>query len=184
MTEISQKYFAGIGSRSTPKHILDLMPKITKYLYSKNYILRSGGADGADTFFENGVPEDKEKQIFLPWKNFNKNPSLYYLNSLISKENWDEAKKIASNFHPSYQYLKHGVKKLMTRNTFQVLGPNPLDPSQWSSLVVCYCPLDSDGNLKGGTAQALRIADYKGIKIYNLFVEEDLNKILEKIKNI
>jgi len=175
------KYFAGIGSRSTPQNILELMPQITQYLYSKNYILRSGGADGADTYFEKGVPLNEPKQIFLPWKNFNNNPSLYYLNSFIKKEAWNKAEEIANKFHPQYKYLKQGAQKLMTRNTFQVLGPNPSDQSQWSSLIVCYCPLSSDGNPKGGTAQALRIASNYNIQIYNLYLEEDLDKIKAKI---
>ena len=37
------KYYAGIGSRKTPKEILDLMSVIGEYLQSKGYILRSGG---------------------------------------------------------------------------------------------------------------------------------------------
>lgn len=43
-----EKYYAGIGSRSTPKDILKLFESLGRYLATCNFILRSGGADGAD----------------------------------------------------------------------------------------------------------------------------------------
>jgi hypothetical protein len=47
------KYYAGIGSRETPKDILDLISKIAIKLESLGYTLRSGGADGAVEFKDN-----------------------------------------------------------------------------------------------------------------------------------
>lgn len=41
-----EKYYAGIGSRSTPKDILKLFESLGRYLATCNFILRSGGADG------------------------------------------------------------------------------------------------------------------------------------------
>lgn len=52
-------YYAGVGSRETPQDILNTMYKIGKYLASKGYTLRSGGAIGADTAFENGCDSVK-----------------------------------------------------------------------------------------------------------------------------
>lgn len=46
-------FYTGIGSRETPQEIQNLMFKIAQKLDSK-YILRSGGADGADLAFEKG----------------------------------------------------------------------------------------------------------------------------------
>ena len=66
------KYYTGIGSRTTPEHILKLMTKIGKYLALNGYVLRSGGANGADTAFEIGCDEGKGvKEIFIPPFNFN-----------------------------------------------------------------------------------------------------------------
>lgn len=176
------KYFAGIGSRSTPQFILDVMPKITEYLYGKNYILRSGGADGADSYFEKGVPLNYDKEIFLPWRNFNNNSSPYYIGSdLLDQDNYLLAESIAKKFHPRWDKLNDTVKKLMTRNVFQILGPNPNDSENHSDLVVCYCPFNQYGKLTGGTSQALRIAEHYNIKVYNLFLKEDLDKILKKV---
>ena len=51
------------------------------------------------------------------------------------------------------------------RNTHQVLGADLKIPSLF---VVCWT---KDGQLKGGTAQALRLADLHSIPIYNLGAE-------------
>ena len=48
------KIYTGIGSRNTPKEVLELMKTIGKYLGCLGYELRSGGADGADSAFESG----------------------------------------------------------------------------------------------------------------------------------
>jgi len=46
------KFYTGIGSRKTPIDIKTLIINITKTLANNSYILRSGGADGANLFFE------------------------------------------------------------------------------------------------------------------------------------
>lgn len=71
------------------------MTKIGEILAKKNFILRSGGASGADSAFENGCDiQNGKKEIYLPWKNFNNNSSkLYYIS--------DKAKQIAKEFHPT-----------------------------------------------------------------------------------
>lgn len=48
------KIYAGIGSRKTPKKILEQMRNISSFLAKEGYTLRSGGADGADSAFEDG----------------------------------------------------------------------------------------------------------------------------------
>ena len=63
-------YYAGIGSRDTPRWVLDCMKKLA-YCLSDDFILRSGGADGADSYFEIGCDKGNgEKEIFLPWRGF------------------------------------------------------------------------------------------------------------------
>lgn len=69
------KIYTGIGSRETPYEILQLMKELAR-LMSECFILRSGGADGADSAFESGCSGLKE--IYLPWKNFNNNTSSLY----------------------------------------------------------------------------------------------------------
>ena len=47
-------HYAGIGSRETPPQVLEQMRKIGTFLAERHYVLRSGGAKGADTAFELG----------------------------------------------------------------------------------------------------------------------------------
>ncbi len=150
------KYYAGIGSRSTPKNILELITKIAQKLHDKDYVLRSGGADGADLAFEKGA--GNKKQIFLPWKGFNKSTSEHH------KLN-DELIDFSLGYHPHADSLSDAVKKLMARNAQQVLGPILIQPSKF---VICWTPADKEG----GTGHALRIARDHDISIYNLREEE------------
>jgi len=162
------KYYTGIGARKTPKDILSLMTKISLYLSKKGYILRSGGAEGADKAFEEGVLEEL-KEIFLPWPNFNNNKANFVP---ISKEAMEMAKK----YHPYWINLKEGAKKLQARNCYQVLGKNLDKPSNF---VICWTP---GGKEIGGTSQALRIAKNYNIKIFNLGNKKDLDRISKKIE--
>lgn len=158
------KYYTGIGSRRTPKDILELMTRIAKYLCSKDYILRSGGAVGADSAFEVGSEEKKE--IFLPWESFNNSKNKFF-------EIPVEAYEIGRKYHPAWANLKEYVKKFHARNSLQVLGKDLKTPSDF---VVCWT---RKGSVIGGTGQALRIAKAYDIPIFNLAKEEDKERILK-----
>lgn len=154
------KIFAGIGSRQTFPAIESLITSIGEQLAIKGYTLRSGGANGADAASEFGCDKaNGAKEIFIPWKGFNKHTSPLYNVSLA-------ALKMAEEYHPCWERLTHGVERLMGRNCYQVLGLNLDDPVDF---VVCWT---SDGQDSGGTGQALRIARAKGITVYNLFDPE------------
>jgi hypothetical protein len=158
------RYFTGIGSRSTPLPILEKMQEIARFLASKGYTLRSGGASGADKDgFEAGCDSvGGKKEIYLPWLGFNNSESKL----LWTKPDWD----IAEKFHPRWEYLKLGAKQLMARNTCQ-LGINA---EIMSEFVVCWT---EGGKEVGGTAQALRIAREYKIPIFNLGDKTGLTKL-------
>ena len=61
------KPYTGIGSRETPNDILTLMSKLATTLERQGYVLRSGGADGADKAFAKDVTN---KEVFIPWSGF------------------------------------------------------------------------------------------------------------------
>lgn len=160
-------YYTGIGSRNTPISFKPIIEKITKALSDRGYILRSGGAEGADTYFENGCNlTNGKKEIYLPWKNFNGNKSSLY-------QICEKSKEMAKKFHPNGNNLKESVLKLMARNCYQVLGK---DLKTFSEFVVCWT---KDGKDSGGTGQALRIARHYNIPVYNLYNEDDKDKLIK-----
>lgn len=151
------RYYTGIGSRNTPPDILELMTKIATYLEQQGYTLRSGGANGADSAFEAGVHNPNNADIYLPWKGFNNSSSpLWHIAP--------RAFEIAETFHPAWDRCSHGARKLHARNVHQVLGFDLVTPTR-SDFVICWTP---NGELVGGTSQAIRIAHYFGIPVFNL----------------
>lgn len=166
MEENTPKYYAGIGSRVTPENVLQVMKKLAIVLAKDGWTLRSGAADGADTAFEKGCDSVMgNKEIYLPWKCFNNSDSTLY--NLTSS-----AEEIAFQFHPNLYAQSEAVIKLMTRNTYQVLGPKLSTPSKF---ILCYAPLNSSGVPTGGTSQAIRIAERHKIPVFNLYQKESLD---------
>ena len=165
------KIYAGIGSRETPEHILYLFQRIGKFLAKNDFILRSGHADGADMAFELGCDVVKgKKEIFLPWPKFNKSNSILY-------EIPEEAFKIASKYYKHWDKFKLSTQKLLARNCQQVLGQilnNPVD------FILCYT---DKGQVIGGTATALKIAEDYNIKVFNAGSYNDLNDFRREFYN-
>ena len=162
-----KKFYSGIGSRESPAEILDLMVKIGKFQAQKGYVLRSGGANGADKAFEQGCDQAKgEKEIYLPWKGFNGSSSELYLKSPELKGIKDKAFELASQYHPAWDQLNYGAQCLMARNGMQVLGRDLNTPVEF---VVCW---NLGGFTHGGTSQALRIAQDRKIPIFMLSKKE------------
>jgi len=164
------KFYAGIGSRATPNHILEIMTDLASKLEKDDWVLRSGGATGADTAFEKGVFSNKNKKIF------------YANSSNLSGKIGKEAYATVDYYHPFPTRLSSYARNLMARNAFQILGDNLREPS---SFVVCWA-MDSKWNkenkiksVKGGTGQAVRIAyDYE-IEVFNLSHKPHLDRILK-----
>lgn len=150
------KHFTGVGSRQTPVAYKTIIQEICTLLHAGSYILRSGGADGADTFFEDSYKNlNGNMEIYIPWKGFNNNSSDRYniTNAAI---------ELASNIHPAWNKCSRGAKLLHARNCYQLLG---YDLSTPSSLVVCYT---ENGECKGGTATVISMANKLSIPIFNL----------------
>ena len=149
------KSYAGIGSRETPTEILAIFEHLGRWLATKGFTLRSGHADGADTAFEIGCSTvNGSMEIYLPWASFNGSQST--LNSITP-----EAEAIARKFHPRYDNLSQGAKKLQARNSYQVLGYDLKTPVNF---IVCWTP---NGSGSGGTGQAIRIAKAYNIPVFD-----------------
>lgn len=167
------KFYAGIGSRETPLHILKQMSEIAEHLGKLNWTLRSGHADGADLAFEEGAKEEAA-EIWLPWPNFNRHMPKYkcHIHKTIEDED-KEAFDSVTKYHPNPTRLSRGGLSLMARNYRQIVGLN----SSNSEFVICWT---SDGKDNGGTGQALRIARDKNIPVYNLFYNDIYEKCLRE----
>lgn len=167
-------YYAGIGSRTTPNDVCRKMTSIARQLRDKGYILRTGGAVGADAAFALGAGKDAE--IFLPWANYNRDENTFDKHAMIYKGVCDDAIRIAKQFHPAYDLLSYGATKLIARNTYQILGPNLDDPVHF---VICWTPSTNHG----GTSQAIRIANHHHVPVYNLHDEDTYETIESLIEN-
>lgn len=153
--------FTGIGSRETPRDVQTVMAELASFLGQKKFVLRSGGADGADMAFELGCDRvSGGKEIYLPWKGFNNNPSQFY-------EIPPYAFELASEIHSGWDYLSLAAKKLHARNCMQVLGAELDTPSDF---LICWT---KNGKPIGGTATAINLAKKWEISVYNLFNKED-----------
>jgi len=150
------KRYAGIGARETPESSLKAMRSIGKYLAISGLLLRSGGTKGADTAFEEGCDIAKGlKQIYLPYKSFNRNESPFFT---VTKE----ARLLAKKYHPAWEHLGDKGRDFMGRNAYQVLG---LDLNTPVDFIVCWT---NHGRIEGGTGQALRMAEDLKIPVCNL----------------
>lgn len=156
------KVYTGIGSRETPDDVIDTIHDLAWKLARGGWIVRSGGAPGADNAFWGGAAlyDVGATEIYLPWKGFEG----YEAHQVARTEPQEEAYPIAEQFHPRWAYLKFGAKKLHARNVHQILGRDVTTPVL-PSFVVCWT---KGGKLQGGTAQALRIAEHYEVPIFNL----------------
>lgn len=168
--------YTGIGSRTVPPEYRLTMHEIGKRLAVRGWTLRSGAAAGSDQAFERGADLviGCKKEIFVPWNGFENR----YIPNIIIPTKMVEAKEIASKYHPTWKTLKESVRCMMARNVCQVLGDDLNTPTR---LVIAYT---ENGELKGGTAQALRIAHDLNIDVINIggykFREQIWELIIEK----
>lgn len=148
--------YAGIGSRKTPSNILSTMENLA-YVLAPYAVLRSGGADGADSAFEFGAQTAYGKrEIYLPWQGYRSRRDSAIL------EPSPEAFQIAEQYHPAWSRLTEVGKALHARNSHIILGKKLNDPVEF---VICWTPAAKSG---GGTGQALRIARDREIEVWDL----------------
>lgn len=162
MSCVRRLTYAGIGSRKTPFAFASRMRNIAAVLECRGWLLHSGGAPRADTWFEEGVRDTANARIFLPWAGFNNHYEQH--DELFNDRVYvcERAHEIARQFHPAYHRLDAAGRLLMGRNSYQVLGPTLDKPV---TCVVCWTP---DGRASGGTGQALRIAAAYDVPVFNL----------------
>lgn len=173
---VLMKYYTGVGSRESPQEVLELMEDFAMKMAKEGYVLRSGGADGADWAFETGCRlKDGAKEIYLPWDGFSKmehNPKRGYY-APKEDEVYTRAEEIASKIHPAWDRLTQGAKRLHTRNVYQVLGQELNDPSKF---LLCYAK-PSGNSISGGTRTAWEVAKMFGVPCFNMYHEEVVRRV-------
>ena len=183
-----KRIYTGVGSRETPVPILTVITTLAKVLAQRGWVLRSGGAHGADSAFETGCDQaGGRKEIYLPWKGFNGNQSALFLSlprvgnfdSIAGRMNDKRAVALAVQFHPLKTQLfvpshkMRTVLKLMARNSQQILGESVSEENK-TGFVICCTP---QGQPIGGTRQAIVLAHHFQIPVFNLGNIETLRQI-------
>jgi len=149
---MSTKWYAGVGSRKTPLSIQEGMRSYAKNMVKQGWVLRSGGAIGADTAFATGaIKAGGQVEIFTP------------------NDATEEAIELASKFHPAWHKCSPWVRKAHGRNAMIVLG---YSLKAHCKHVVLWAPIEREMisgkpiNVIGGTGMAYRIAKAYDIPVW------------------
>lgn len=179
-------FYTGVGSRETPIDIYNLM---IRFAALQDKVLRSGGADGADSAFqfgcEQGTPGRKLEipEIYHPWENFNHNkagstPGMFD----YTLEERQFAEYVLYKVLPNL-WVKPSVMSLFRRNVYQVTGlAINVEDTVCSDFLLCYtkdgCTGRSnyDRSTSGGTGVAILIADEFDVPVFNLQRPKTYNK--------
>lgn len=159
--------YAGIGSRATPLEITQILSQLAKELEQLGFNCITGGALGADKAFIDGAP--LTTILYLPWQGYNGYTS-------DTPEITDKHLKFAEKYHPAWHKCGEGAKKMHARNCQIVLGDRLNDPVDF---ILCWTP---NGEVSGGTAQALRIAIDYDIPVFNLGSKSGHVEIIKQFK--
>lgn len=174
--------YTGVGSRKVPSDISFLLSCLSSLLESKGYILRSGGAIGCDTAFENGVQSNNNKHIYLTKADKFSNQFIRYTDNQIRNARMFI---IDNNVHPMWINLGKYDKELHTRNIFQVLG---VDMNIKSKFLICWTrdgahSIDECTRSTGGTATAIKVACLNNIPVFNLGYKPHFDRIISFLRN-
>lgn len=184
------KTITGIGSRSSDPSfkkykpfkneelIRFIMINAGLYFQELGYSLRSGDAIGSDRYFAENFDDDR-KEIYRPLNKLKNNTRTHIFN--YNEEDWKLALEVIKLIHPGFSYLNDYSIALHARNVFQVLGSN-LDNK--SKFILAYTPdgakrYEDCSSKTGGTGTAIKIADLLDIPVFNLSIDNDLERLLD-----
>lgn len=160
---MTRRYFAGIGSRSTPTLGLRFLRAHSASLIEQGLVLRSGGALGADTACYLPITESSEAEIFLATRR--ECSPVYDRHKIffddMPREIQSQCMDLAKFYHPNWKACGPIARKLHARNILIVLGRNLRTPVE---VVICFT---EGAELVGGTRTALVLAKDNNIPIIN-----------------
>lgn len=153
--------YTGIGSRRAPKSALDLAGRLAFCLTHHGLTLRTGGAEGMDTAFEEGC-----RARMADTKAIRRTGLLEVFRPEDSQRWCHEEVKRHLDPGVSLQDMSPFVAGLLARNMQQVLGHDGKVPSMF---VLYWTPTPDGTSLRaGGTRYAVRCAKAHGIPTLNL----------------
>jgi len=176
------KIYCGVGSREgfnmngLPEGVAMKAISIARWLHERGYTLRSGGAKGMDTAFEEGAGELKE--IYLPFNGFQGRYTTEQGCYILKGAAKAEAERVAEKHCPHWYNCGAFARSCHTRNVCQIMGYHL---EVFSAFVICWT---KDGKDSGGTGQAIRIARAYEIPVYNLYNEADMKALNAFLRTI
>ena len=123
--------YAGIGHRCIDAMYEGRARSIAERLGSLGFVLRSGGATGADRAFADGAGEDA-REIILPWAGYNNVSGAGV--AVLAGAQYRAVSVEASKAHSGWARCRVGAKRLLSRNAAIVLG---VDLDEPVDVVVC-----------------------------------------------
>ena len=176
--------YAGIGARATPEPVLAHMREIAERLGEGGWLLRTGGADGADSAFAATAPPDR-REVIVPWRGYNGlDTRAGDTRALDGSACWvltaaeiEAMRPLAAPHHPAWERCAAKVRDLHARNVAVLLGTDLKQPAH---AVVCWT---KDGRDIGGTGLAIRLAQHHRIPVLNL-AEMDMRAAMDRLERI
>ena len=152
--------FAGVGSRQTPRAMIEVMVAVAHALCETGWTLRSGGAGGADSAFEQGARSARGSlEIFLPQSEHNGRRAN---GTSVQVGDTPATRKLTARYHPAWHRVRGRAVGLHARNAAIVLG------LELDSPVEAVIGWTVQGLGAGGTGQAYRIAEGMEIAVIDL----------------
>jgi hypothetical protein len=170
---------ACIGTREPSPEWVGRCETLGGYLVRLGWVVSTGNAPGVDQAFARGANQyhPERVQLSLPWPKF-ESQAIHPQNQVRSVQDLESGELIvyealAHKYHPRYQYLTQGAKKLMIRNSMIMMGP----------LVDVCLALPSEKKGGGGTGQGMRIAAGHNVEVVDLrsFDQSQLFQLCERL---
>ncbi len=152
------KAIACIGSRSLKTSEILECEEIGRAIAERGWELHTGNAQGADQAFARGANEVNPKlvHLHLPWFKYERDAivsgNVVRTVEDLEAHELDFYTQLAEKYHPAWERLSQGVRKLMIRNGMIILpcGCHSVD-------VTIALPSSKPGG--GGTGQGMRMTE-------------------------
>lgn len=156
-------FYVGTGDADTPADIVQTMRRLGRQLAREGWTLRTNGADGANSAYEQGVDSvPGAKELYLPWRGYNGRREGQFGAS-------EAARELAAAAHPGWHRATDSVKSLLATNCHLLLGRDLNTPARF---LVTWTPdgavFESERSTKtGSTALLIVLAERHHIPRFN-----------------